>query len=248
MDDSNVSEESHQHLADAMDKLSKKFSGESKNIARLHESFADISQEMIKLHKRIDGIVKANQQMKADIKQLRENERLLEKRIKQLEDIEMVKKQISNDNNLIITNLPKFRPETELKQIILKIGEQVQCTISDEEILDVYQAENKKSNTYPIIVKMTNKIFKSKCMDFRRAQNKIDIKKIANNLDNGNKNINFHHLMEKELADLLQKSKAAAKDTGFKFIWFNGSSILARKTENSKVFKITCEDDIKKIK
>lgn len=42
IDDSNVSEESHQQLADEMAKLSKKFSGESKNIARLHESFENV--------------------------------------------------------------------------------------------------------------------------------------------------------------------------------------------------------------
>lgn len=61
-------------------------------------------------------------------------------------------------------------------------------------------------------------------------------------------NINFHHLIEKELADLMNQAKEAAKKAGFKYVWYGSNTILARKDEKSQVIQINCGDDLSKIR
>lgn len=55
-------------------------------------------------------------------------------------------------------------------------------------------------------------------IQFRKNNKKIDIKKIGSTLNNDDKNINFHHLIEREYAELLQMAKDAAKKAGFEFV------------------------------
>lgn len=85
-------------------------------------------------------------------------------------------------------------------------------------------------------------------MEFRKSQHTIDLNEIAPNLQNNNKNINFHHLMEKEYAELLKKAKEAAKTAKFKFVWFSKNNVLARKDENAPIIRINNEKDLQKIK
>lgn len=100
--------------------------------------------------------------MKDDIKQLKQSEAQLAKRVTQLESTTTQRKQDSNENHMIVTNLPKFSEGTNLKQVVLKIGELVDQPVNEDEILNVYQNENKKFNTFPLIVKMsTNALKKS---------------------------------------------------------------------------------------
>lgn len=99
-----------------------------------------------------------------------------------------------------------------------------------------------------MIVKMKSQDLKSKCMEFRKQNKMIDIRRVSPNLDIGTKNINFHHLMEKETSELLQKTKEAAKKSGFKFVWFNGITILARKGADSKIISIKSINDLGKLK
>lgn len=186
--------------------------------------------------------------MKDDIKQLKQSEAQLAKRVTQLESTTTQRKQDSNENHMIVTNLPKFSEGTYLKQVVLKIGELVDQPVNEDEILNVYQNENKKFNTFPLIVKMSTNALKKKCMEFRKSQHTIDLNEIAPNLQNNNKNINFHHLMEKEYAELLKKAKEAAKTAKFKFVWFSKNNVLARKDENAPIIRINNEKDLQKIK
>lgn len=83
---------------------------------------------------------------------------------------------------------------------------------------------------------------------FRKNKKTIDIKAISPNLDNRNKNVNFHHLIEREYTELLMKAKETAKKAGYKFVWFKNASILVRKDESSSVIQINSHKDLSKIK
>lgn len=67
-------------------------------------------------------------------------------------------------------------------------------------------------------------------------------------LDNKGKNVNFHHLLEKVVAELLSQAKDLAAKKRFKFVWFAHSTILTRKSEDSEVIKIHSSKDLKLIK
>lgn len=102
-------------LSQAIGKLSHKFNGETKKIGKLLQSFDYFSQEIKNLVKRIEGLAKTNQQLKTELKLVKENETKLEMRIQQLEIFTLHHKQSYKNNNMIITNLPKFSGDTNPK-------------------------------------------------------------------------------------------------------------------------------------
>lgn len=241
-------QESDQELSRTILRLSKEFKKQQQKFAKLHDAVEFVSSQFEKMQKRIEGLVKVNKTMKDDIKQLKQNETQLKKRVSQIEASTTQSKQGNNENHMIVTNLPKFSEDTNLKQLIVKIGEQVSCQIEANDVISVYQNENKAHKTYPLIVKMASSGLKQKCMEFRKAKKNIQLDALAPNLQNGGKNINFHHLMEKEYADLMKKAKEAAKAANFKFVWFSKDCVLTRKEENSQIIRISNENDLKKIK
>lgn len=238
----------NEQLTQSMSNLNKQLKKQQQHFNKLHESFTFISSQFDTIQKRIDGLVKMNKMMKEDIKQLKQSEANLTKRVTRLESTTTQRNQDSNENHMIVTNLPKFSADTNLKQVVMKIGELVEQPVKESEILNVYQNENKKFNTHPLIVKMSTNALKKKCMEFRKSQRTIELNLIAPNLQNNDKNINFHHLMEKEYADLLKKAKDAAKAAKFKFVWFSNNNVLTRKDENAPIIRINSEKDLQKIK
>lgn len=242
------SEQESGQLSRTLSQLSKDFKKQQKNFSKLIETLDFVSSQFEKLQKRIEGLVKVNKSMKEDIKQMKQNQTQLTKRVTQLEASSTLHKQFNNENHMIVTNLPKFNNDTNLQEVIIKIGEQVNCQVDRSDIVSVYQTENKKFNTYPLIVKMTKCNLKQKCIEFRKAKKQIQLNVIAPNLQQGDKNINFHHLIEKELAELLKKAKEAAKTANFKFVWFSKNCVLTRKDETSQIIRISNEIDLQKIK
>lgn len=250
-DHSETEEEGDQEnelLSRTMARLGKELKKQQQNFSKLHETFDFMSEQYDKLQKRIEGLVKINKQMKDDIKQLKQNEKQLMIRVSKLEAASAQIKQNNNENHMIVTNLPKFSEDTNLKQLVVKIGEQVNCHVDTNDIIAVYQNENKQYQTFPLIVKMASNKLKNNCIQFRKDKKQIELSEIAANLENGEKNINFHHLMEKEHAELLKKAKEAAKIASFKFVWFSKDCVLTRKEENSQIIRISNENDLKKIK
>lgn len=55
-----------------------------------------------------------------------------------------------------------------------------------------------------------------------------------------------NHLTKVKLL-LLGKSKAMAKEKGYKYVWMNGIDILVRKEEHGKVIRIKEENDLNKM-
>lgn len=196
----------------------------------------------------INKIREENKKLKKEINNLKQGESNLDKRLQRIEQFAAKYKQENNENNMIITNMPKFDKEVDLKNVVSRIATQVQYILNQEEIIDVYQFNNKKRDTFPIIVKLKTNELKKKCMEFRKSKKTIDIKAIGRDLNNNNKNINFYHLIEKEYADLLNKAKDNAKKKHYKYVWYTNSTVLVRKDDQSEIIKIRTNDDLKNIK
>lgn len=171
----------------------------------------------------------------------------MDERIKQLEIQSMKVKQLDNSNGMVITNLPKIENVNKLKKTIMEIGKQIGYDLQQSEIVNIQQNRNEKCDTYPIIVKMTNNEFKIKCMQYRRNKNKINIKEIDETFESTDKNVNFHHLLEKDFGELLNMVKEVAKKKKYKFVWFRDATILIRKEEKAKVIAINSKADLSKV-
>lgn len=236
------------HLNNVMKEIQKQMKEQMKLIKDLGNSLEFSSENIDKLHGEIKKLQQENKLLKKDVKKLQNNEMRNEKRIDTLEQTVMRSKQADNNNHMIMTNLPKFGDDTDIKQVIAKIAEQVNYTLSPDEITEAYQNNNKKHDTHPVIVKLKSNRFKQKCMEFRKANKKIDLGLIAQNLNNGNKNVNFHHLIEREYAEILNMAKQIAKTKQYKFVWYANMTILVRKDEQANILKIKTKDDLKQIK
>lgn len=94
---------------------------------------------------------------------------------------------------------------------------------------------------------MKNPELKKKCMSFRKDNKFIDIKTLIPSAKGQTTNINFYHLIEKELSDLLKKTREIAMKKKYKYIWCRNSMILVRKEDGSNIIKINSVDDFAKL-
>lgn len=250
-----ISNTNNEQLTYITNTVHKQLSKQRDNIIELTKSYQFMSDEFEKLKAVISKLTKENKEIRKENKEIRDklntveaNAEKMAKRINQLESIATDNKQVNNANHMIITNVPKIGNNEDLKRLVRGIAEQVDVAVQPNDIVSVFQNENKKFKTFPIIVKMKTGDLKKKCMEFRKSNKTIDMKKaLPGTIDTG-KNINFHHLMEKQLSELLAKVKSLCKKKKFKFAWFDGNNILVRKDENAKTMRISSELDLNNIK
>lgn len=232
-------------LSTNLENLEKQFREQRKAFAKMIDSFDFMNSAFDELKGQIAKLTNDQKKMKKEMDRLTDSEKNLKKRVERLEMDVAKDKQRSNENHVIISNMPKVT--AELKNTIIEIGKQVGCQLDKGDIIDAFQTENKKFKTFPIVVKLKTNDFKNKCIRYRKEGNAIDISSLVDSANVGDRNINFHALLEKEVADLLKQAKAAAKRKGYKFVWVSNTTVLVRKEEKARVIQINSSDDLKKI-
>lgn len=203
-----------------IDQFNKQMKEQKKIMVNLSKSYQTMSDLFDEFKKEIQNLKKENKSLKKTVSKLDEENNNLNKRMQSAERNILVIKQKSNSNHMVITNLPTFKKDTDIKYVVNKVAQQVEYQIAPNEILDAYQMVNEKNKTKnaPIIVKLNSANFKNACIKFRREKKIIDIKKIADNLKGNDQNINFFHYLEKEYAVLLNKAKVVAKEKQYKYV------------------------------
>lgn len=230
-----------------LSEFKEQFKKQNDLINELKNSYKFMSDNFDKLLKEMKQIKIEQKVMKNNMATIQEKEEKLEKQIIIMESQLMKCKQEINNNNMIITNIPKLKAQADVNKVVEKIAQQVNYELKKEEIMELYQMESKNKKSYPIIVKLNSNQFKNTCMNFRKEKNAIDIKKIIPNSNNNKKNINFFHFLEREYIYLLGKAKEIAKEKKYKYIWYANATIMIRREDESKIIKIRCEDDLKRI-
>lgn len=238
-DNSDNENESEREEESMLSEFKNQMKKQSELINALKDSFKFMSDNFDKFQKEMKVIRNEQKAIRSDIKNIQQTEEKLKKQIDIIESKIIKQQQESNFNNMVVTNMPKFRTQADVVKVIEKIAHQVQYELKKEEIIDTFQIESKNKKSFPIIVKLTNNKFKVKCMNFRKEKNVIDMKKIGTNINsNKNKNINFYHFLEREYSILYDKAKEIAKQKNYKFVWYANATIFIRKEENSKIIKI----------
>ncbi|XP_017471639.1 PREDICTED: intracellular protein transport protein USO1-like [Rhagoletis zephyria] len=217
--DTSDNESSSVNLTGIIDNLNKEFKVQERAMKKIRESQEHISDSFDALKKEIDRLTEENKQIKKELKELKTNGEGVKIKMKTL----------------------------ERNSVVMEIAAQVNANINIDSIEDVYQNENKKFKTHPLIVKMSSNELKAKCFEFRKKGSHIDLKKILPNVDMKGKNINFHQLMEKELSDLMKKAKNAAYKKSYKYVWVKDAKILVRKDDDTPVIQIMELEDLKKL-
>lgn len=207
-DNSDNDNQSEREEESMLSEFKKQMRKQSELINALKDSFKFMSDNFDKFQKELKVIKNEQKAIRNDIKNIQQTEEILKKRVDIIELKIIKQQQESNFNNMVITNMPKFRTKTDVMKVIETISHQVQYGLKKEEVIDTYQIESKNKKSFPIIVKLSNNNFKDKCMNFRKEKNVIDMKKIGTNISsNKNKNINFYHFLEREYSILYNKAK-----------------------------------------
>lgn len=165
-------------LTSVIHDVDKRLKEHREHLKGLTKSYEFMSETFDKLQTQITKLNKEGALMKKQIKTIPSNESDIVKRIQALEKQGAALKQIDNANNMIITNMPKIDENTNSRDVIVKIGQQVNHQIKQDEVLEVQQYEKKgntKYKSYPIIVKLADPTFKTKCMEYRKTKKLIDV-------------------------------------------------------------------------
>lgn len=130
-------------LSDVLSNVNSRLKEQKEHLRGLTESYQFMSDTFDKLKGQISKLTKESAHMKKEIKTIQSNEKNIVKRIQELEKRGARLKQTDNTNHMIITNMPKLDENVNLKEVVSKIGQQIQHQISDTEIVEVYQSESK---------------------------------------------------------------------------------------------------------
>lgn len=193
-----------------------------------------------------DELIKRNMELESMCTKLsRENETIKEELLflkKEITNVEIA----NNDRKLEIHGISKQENE-DLRDIVIKISENLEQKISKEEIDEIYRIENKTNNKKgnPIVVSFIKKSTKEKFLIMRRKRS-LYTNEI--NLQGSRSQIFINEYLTKRIKELLWKTKKLNTENKFKFIWTKNGMILVRKDEHSEIIKISSQEDLEKLK
>ncbi|CAG9093551.1 unnamed protein product [Plutella xylostella] len=169
----------------------------------------------------------------------------LEKKLSDLQEETNQREQWLRANNLEIKGVPQKQGEN-LLDIVVKIGSEINYPVTKTSINYVARVPSRDTSTpKPIIVSFINRYMKEDFIAAARSLNKPLTPE----------NINLHGTMRIYINDhltvankqLLLKTKEAARQYDFQFVWVKHCKILVRKNTTSHIIKIRSAIDLKKI-
>lgn len=159
----------------------------------------------------------------------------------------------SRSCNIEFQNIPENRNENLVK-IVKTICEKVSAPIQDENIVACRRiAKLKASSQRPrnVLLSLPTPRYRDEILSAIYRYNKVNrTDKLNTQLIGmpGNKiQIYATEHLAAEIKDLHAKSRALAKQNGYKFVWIRYGRILVRKTDTSKPLCIVNEDCLKNI-
>jgi len=215
-------------------------------LGELTHSVKFVSDSFDSFKSDIGEIKKANEQLITENQKLKEEVKFLSKRNEILEEY-------TRRENLLLTGIPATKNEN-MDEILQGVASALQVSdFSSNEISVAHRLPSMNRETTPmIVVRFVRRSMRDKWMTaFQtisredRSSPGIDVKKINRNLPNGH-----FRLMNQLTAKSAKELKAArelARENDWKFVWFRGSQMCAKKSEGSPVFKVKGLDHLKKV-
>lgn len=154
------------------------------------------------------------------------------------------REQWARANNVEVKGIP-LKTNENLYDIALKIGSVINFAIKKEDINFISRVSSLNFNAKPIIISFNNRYVKENLIAAYRKFKDLNLKSL-NLADEGRVFIHDHLTIHNK--QLLNKTKALAKEQNFQFVWVKHCKIMARKSPTSPIQYIKTESDLKKIK
>lgn len=181
----------------------------------------------------VERLTKERDQLRAANKAMAVRNEELERRVSELE-------QYSRKNNIEVKGIPCTKGESCLA-IIQEIGNKIECPINESDI-DIVHRVPSSSDAKHIIARFCSRAkkadFVSKARKARLQTSNIGFP--AN--DASPLYVNEH--LTQENKRLFAKSLSLKRENNWQFLWTDDCVIKARKTTDSKVFRIRNETDL----
>lgn len=195
-----------------------------------------------------DELTTKNLELEITCSKLKNENTLLKTEINEIKQDVQKLEEISCERKIEVHGIP-YNENEDLNMIIANISENLDYKIEREDIDEAYrikklQNRNNGNKNFPIVVSFVRKSIKEKFLAMRKKRsmftNEIGFKEKRSQ-------IYLNEYLPRKKKDLLWKTKQAKLEKRYKFLWVRNGNIMVRKTEDSNIIKINCEEDIKKI-
>lgn len=149
--------------------------------------------------------------------------------------------QYSRLNNIEIKGVPVTQGES-CSELLERIGEKVGCSVTPDDLDTVHRVPTQVKNELNIIARFRSRDKRSSFLaEARKARLTTSSLDFTGRRDTA---IFFNEHLTPENKRLLGKARALKKDKNWMFLWTENCVIKARKTANSRVFRILSERDL----
>ncbi|CAB3224580.1 unnamed protein product [Arctia plantaginis] len=171
----------------------------------------------------------------------------LQSRMDNLEEESDKKDQWSRMNNTEIKGIPQAKNEN-LFEIVSKLGEKINYKITKQQINFITRVPSlQNDHLKPIVVNFCNRYVKENFVAAARLESKTSPLSTAKIGLQGNHKIYVNDHLTLKNKTLLSKTKKAAAEKNFQYVWVKYAKIHVRKTDTSPVFIVNSERDIAKM-
>ncbi|XP_072144399.1 uncharacterized protein [Dermacentor andersoni] len=181
-------------------------------------------------------------EMKAEAAECRAANEELRVELKQARKEIIGLKQYSRSMNLEIQGLPVAANE-DLGKAVAEIAKCLGTSVADGDIDVVHRVPSKDKKKPNVVLKFVSRTAREKLLS---AARKKTLKADRLGFDTSDLvYINEHLCVENKM--LLGKARKLKKEKNWKYVWVSQGKILMRKSENSSILHVTCEDDLAKV-
>lgn len=205
------------------------------SIQAFTEKFETMNTRYLELQEENLELKKANASLVGDCAELKKQVRDQEQRIVELE-------QYSRNRNIEIKGVPASEGE-DLPGILDKIAKAVGEPITSADVAVCHRVPCKEPSRSNIIVQFHNRT-KRDVLLAKARKARLSVEDLGMS-EKGPVFINEH--LCPALKKLLGMTVAKKKDKGWRFAWSRDGKIFARKTESSRILRVSCVTDLDKM-
>lgn len=212
-----------------------------------------LSGQFDTLNKKIETISTDNTQLKKEFKVIKEKQIENSSTIFDILSEIDVFKQKELENNVIIGGLPNNTdPETTIMNVMKTL--EMKTTIDDISELRILvnkstslgNTQNAQNTKNSMLVVFKNKEDKTEMIAKKKQKKTLFTYEIGLNSKRDDQVYIRDHLTSYKM-QLFKDSKTLKESLKFRYLWMNGSRILLRKDETSKIYSINSKNDLEKI-
>ncbi|CAG5042946.1 unnamed protein product [Parnassius apollo] len=217
-------------------------------VIALRSEFADLKSSLNNTNlalKEFNDKIKDFEQRLVQVEKVQKHANLIQTRLEKLEQESNSAEQWSRMNNVEIKGVPQTSGENLFEY---KIGSMIQYPITKTQVNFVTRAPTReREHIKPIIICFCNRYVKEDFVAAARYASKTSHLTSSNLGFVGNNRIYVNDHLTVHNKTLLCKTKKAAVEMNFRYVWVKHAKIHVRKTDTSHIIMVKSERDLSKI-